>query len=131
MIKTKNETMPGELTQMTHNALHAGGGEEGYVPATSPSNSRVGTPLSSKINASINAIQDTFKICTECENDFVFTKKEAEFYLKKNRAFPQWCKPCRMAAKIINEKKKICKPSSYKKERLDSLIYAITFYAIK
>ena len=40
--------------------------------------------------------------CKKCENDFVWTIKDQEFYKEKGFFKPAYCKDCRKKTKVIN-----------------------------
>lgn len=40
--------------------------------------------------------------CKKCENDFVWTVKDQEFYKEKGFFKPAYCKECRKKTKVVN-----------------------------
>jgi len=55
-------------------------------------NERTNEPKSSKY-------QDVTLLCVDCEQDFIFTAEEQQFFYSKGLATPKRCKPCRKARK--------------------------------
>ena len=40
--------------------------------------------------------------CKKCENDFVWTVRDQEFYKEKGFFKPSYCKECRKKTKVVN-----------------------------
>ena len=40
--------------------------------------------------------------CKKCENDFVWTVRDQEFYKEKGFYKPSYCKDCRKKTKVVN-----------------------------
>ena len=40
--------------------------------------------------------------CKKCENDFIWTIKDQEFYKEKGFFRPSYCKDCRKKTKVVN-----------------------------
>jgi len=55
-------------------------------------NERTNEPKASKY-------QDVTLLCVDCEQDFIFTAEEQQFFYSKGLATPKRCKPCRKARK--------------------------------
>jgi hypothetical protein len=47
--------------------------------------------------------KDITKECVDCQEDFVITAGEQQFYDEKGLALPKRCKDCRAAKKARNE----------------------------
>lgn len=43
--------------------------------------------------------QDVTLICVDCDENFLFTAEEQQFFYSKGLATPKRCKPCRKARK--------------------------------
>lgn len=55
-----------------------------------------------EIKEEVKETKDITIKCKKCENDFVWTVRDQEFYKEKGFYKPSYCKECRKKTKVVN-----------------------------